>query len=571
MAASGAVGNGTTDDTAAINTFFAGLTNGTTVYLPAGKFYLINSANLVVPAGIAIVGSGSPLPQNVSGQPTGSGFILNPSYTVLLSDGDTLADLGVWRSGLTVNPTAAQVLAAVSQWGSENSVGITVPPNLGRDLIDNVFVEGFNRGLLLQSGQVTVRDLWGDDYDGLYVDYYPGDRSTFSGIRFEPFYAFGTASTSGSWARPGIAFWLAGTNGGGDLSGLFSFMYANSLVVAGEGWNITNGWFEWDDSAGNGETNAIGIRAIGNGSTNISSVQSSSDFPVSAEAGGQTTFRDVATSQSNSSNPDWFLGGQATSETFTVGGTAAAGNQLSATFTSASVSGSPVTVSYTETAADGTSTAAHALARAINQTQSLAAAHISAVGTSTGSVVTVYADDSVSVTYSAAASGSATLTAASGAGLGGTGGLIAGARQDGIAGSPVFKLTNNVQWWTIAHPYFQKPLPTGWISDAGAGSGTLTLSGVPWSTVTTSNLSGCGTSPNMSPGANDGDGTVTEGTTATGCTMTFTTPFFKAPDCTLSSPTGTLPTGYSTTTTALVITNASGSNDEFIYHCRPNG
>jgi hypothetical protein len=133
----------------------------------------------------------------------------------------------------------------------------------------------------------------------------------------------------------------------------------------------------------------------------------------------------------------------------------------------------------------------------------------------------------------------------------------------------VFYSRGNLQWWEIVGPELSKPLPSNWLDVYGMAA--VTLSGVPWSNVTSSNLSACGTSPNVKFESNDGDGLVTEGTSATGCTLTFQTPFTIAPVCTLSSPTGTLPTSYSTTTTALTIVNASGSNAEFVYHCRPTG
>lgn len=80
-------------------------------------------------------------------------------------------------------------------------------------------------------------------------------------------------------------------------------------------------------------------------------------------------------------------------------------------------------------------------------------------------------------------------------------------------------------------------------------------------------LSGCGTSPSISATASDVHGTITEGATATGCTITFAAAFQTAPDCVLSSPSGSAITGYSATTTALTITNASASGNKYSYVC----
>jgi hypothetical protein len=101
-------------------------------------------------------------------------------------------------------------------------------------------------------------------------------------------------------------------------------------------------------------------------------------------------------------------------------------------------------------------------------------------------------------------------------------------------------------------------------------SGILQLNGHIASTstnVTSSALSGCGTTPAINATATDSKGTITEGTTATGCTLTFLQAYATAPDCVISSPTGNTPTSYTTSTTALTIVNASATGDKFTYQC----
>lgn len=570
MAASGAAGNGTTDDTAAINTFLAGLTNGTTVYLPAGKFYLINSGNLVVPAGIRIVGSGNPFDIAVSGALAGSGFIVNPLYTIQVDHGSQLSNLGVWRSGLIVAPSSAQVVSAVTQWGNEKSVGVTTDYNGGGIVISHVFVEGFNTGILSHDGEVVLRDDWFDDYNGVWFDQYPGDRSSMVGLRFEPFYGFSAGASAGAFARPGIALYLGGNNGGGDITNAFIFMWANGIVVPGNGWNISNSWVEWDDSAGNGITSAVGLRVINSNANKFNNLHLASDMPFSAEAGASVSLSNITASTSQSSQSDFFLGGSASQETLTVGGTIAAGNQICAILTSASIAGSPLTVCYTETAVDSDFTAAVGLANAILESNALSVAKVSATTPYNSATTNLWWDGSETVTVSVSSTGGASLTAASGAGIGGSTGMIVGARRSGSVGAHIFDLTTNTQWWTISGLGLARPsMFAGWIADSSPADGTLTLSGIPWKGDTASNLTNCGTSPSISPEANDGDGTITEGTTASACVLTFSVPFYVAPECTLSSPTGNTPISYSVSTTALTIENASASGDEFTYHCRP--
>lgn len=572
MAASGIVGNGTTDDTAAINAFLAGLTNGTTVCLPAGEFYLINSGNLVVPPGIRIVGSGNPFDISVSGALVGSGFVVNPLYTIEVDSGAQLSNLGIWRDGLTVNPTSAQVVSAVSQWGDERSVGVTTDLSNGGIVISHVFIEGFNTGILIKDGEVVLRDDWLDDYNGVWFDQYPGDRSSVVGLRVEPFYGFSAGGSGGAFARPGIGIYLGGNNGGGDITNAFTFMWANAIVLTSPDWSISNSWFEWDDSLGHGITTAIGLRAIRSGSTDkFSNLQVSSDMPVSVEAGSSISISNIDVATQQSSQPDFFLGGSASQEALTVGGTVTPGNQLCAILTSASIQGSPLTICYTEVAGDTDSTAAVGLANAILESQALAVAKVSATTPYLSTTTDLWWDGSETVSVSTSATRGASLTAASGRGIGGSSGVIVGVRRDGSQGAHIFDLTANTQWWTISDLAINRILMfPGWLADSSPTNSALTLSGIPWKGDTGSNLTNCGTSPSISPTANDGDGTITEGRSASSCVLTFSVPFYVAPECVLSSPTGNIPTRYSVSPTALTIENASASGDEFTYHCRPH-
>lgn len=570
---SGAACNGITDDTRRINRFLMGLPAGSTVVIPPERFCLIGSGDLSVPASIAIVGSGNPFPAGTEapGKPTGSGFILNPSYTISLGGAATLKNLGVWREGLKASPTAAEVIRAVAAWGADDSVGIYVPPNLGGEIIDHVFVEGFNQGILIESGRVTVHLVLGDDYNGLMVGYYPGDHLTLSNIEFEPYYSFGKKGASGAWARPGVAFWLIGTNGGGPAYDLFSFMWANGLILQGSGWAIHGSWFEWQNYLGNGQTDAIGIRAIDTTGNWITDTTAESDQPVMEEAGAQDQYSSVETVGYHTGYPDYYLGGSDDGITLTVGRAVAAGNQIRASIASGSISGSPVSVTVTAPRGGWTAQqAAVAFAKACDANDALATAHIECLGRSTTGVVNVYYVYPETVTVTPAATGTAIFTRSSNSGIGAPYGEIQGAKWYGSSSSVVFQFGVNSQGWTIASPSFVGKLPERWISTGSPGIGSIKLSGIHWSRTSASNLSGAGQSPSISGGANDGDGTVTEGSGATGFTLTFTTPFYKAPDCILSSPTGTTLTRYTSSSRALKVVNRPGSGQQWTYHCRPN-
>jgi hypothetical protein len=85
-----------------------------------------------------------------------------------------------------------------------------------------------------------------------------------------------------------------------------------------------------------------------------------------------------------------------------------------------------------------------------------------------------------------------------------------------------------------------------------------------------------GASPTITAGtatldatASNQAGTVTEGTAQTGFTLTFnaTNPFTTTPHCTVTSPNGASYTGYTPSTTTLVVANLTATGSIFTYAC----
>jgi hypothetical protein len=118
------------------------------------------------------------------------------------------------RSGLIANPSATQVITAVTRWGSESSIGVTIPANIVGVSVDHVFVIGFNTCLKSATGRFSISHLLGDCYNGLEVTS-AVDNHYVDDVRFEPVYGLNVSSISGAWARPGIAFNLHDGNTGG--------------------------------------------------------------------------------------------------------------------------------------------------------------------------------------------------------------------------------------------------------------------------------------------------------------------------------------------------------------------
>jgi hypothetical protein len=570
--ASGAQCDGTTDDTVKINTLLAALDKGGLVTIPAGSFCLIASADLVIPPSVRVAGGGGPVQPMAGGKLAGSGFLLNPAYTISMRPGAQLDDIAVIRAALKVNPTPEEIKSTIAMWGSERSVGVSIPPNTGGVLLSRLFIEGFNTAIFSQSGQFSVRTVFADDYNGIETGPYVKDNFTITDIKLEPFYAMNVLPSTGAWARPGIGINLHG--GAAELSKIFTIPWANGLVVNNHsGVLITNSNFEWQTAWGNGIKGATGIRLIGDaGHISVTDTTITTyDIPVSVESFGVARLINIAANTSSTTGPDFYLGGQsAVPTTITIQGKLAAGDSVAATITSSAFSGNRVTATYTIRPGDTAEAAATGLAQAVDHIQTLISSHVAAI--SSDNVVTIYWPYALDVEVTSAvtsAYGNSFIVQSTTKKRAGSFGSIIGADANGVMTVPVFQASTNTGHWNIVAPYFDKPIRNGWLSVASPNTGAITLSGIPWSNITSSNLSSCGVDPRVEPGSNDGDGQITEGPGATGCNLRFTTPFYKPPLCLLVSPNGERTPRYRTSATELRIDNVLGSGQRVIFHCQP--
>lgn len=332
---SGAVCDGKTDDSAAIRALLNTLKGGGLVAVPAGKECLIAGANLVVPSHTRIVGSGYPF--RATGRLVNvSGFLLGPGRTIEMSGGTAVDNLLIRRSGLNPDPTAPEVIEAVRSWCAERSVGVTIPAHVDGVHLSNLFIEGFNTAVLAKAGQYSISHVQGDDCNGIEQDG-GGDNSYVDDVRFEPFYALRTPAISGSWNRPGIAFYFHDGGTGWYCTRCFAFMWQNGLVLSDEGiGTIANSGFEWQRSYGPTAAGTVGLRWIGhNAATSAHNVYSSGfDTSVSDEGIGEVMMAAMTVLPNARGVTGFYLGGQsADSAAITVGGKVAANSAVTLEFT----------------------------------------------------------------------------------------------------------------------------------------------------------------------------------------------------------------------------------------------
>jgi hypothetical protein len=569
--ASGAAGDGLTDDSEAINAYLATLKDGGLVRLAAGKQYLINGANLVVPPNVTLQGLSSPQsPAGAISLSKASGMIINPAYTVVLGHGSQLRDLFIRRAGMIANPSAAQVIAAVGQWGQERSVGITIPPHTGGVMITDVFIEGFNTCLKASAGQFSIQSLSGDCYNGLEV-MHAGDNHYIDKVRFEPYYGLASPAASGSWARPGIAFNLHDGNTGTVLTRAFSFMYASGVVLNETGiTQISDSDFEWQAKFGNGITGTKGLRWINHNSATsvIGTAALGFDTKFSDEGVGEVMMTAVEAPASRTNTTFNLAGAPAVPSAVTLGGRVSAGDLVSLSLTGPDLPGSPLTLHYAVVAGDDISSIADELAHLVNANQALIASGVFA-GVSSA-VVTIKWPAAHSVAVNVTATGDITASIGTAPRPAGSSGAIIGANTIGADGlHPIYTFGPKVLSWHIDTPFTgDNALPAHWVSVDPASIDRVALTGVRWSAHP--ELIDCGTNgPSLNETATDASGTITEGSGVSECTLKFRTAWPWTPACIVASPSGSALTGYRVTAAALTIINPTAARNRYTYHCSP--
>lgn len=240
----GAVGDGAADDTTAIQSALTVVTGGILTLpatIPGGastaKFLI---GNITVPLNTAIVGE-LPYPtillttagMQVNPYSLGSQLRTKAGATITLNDGSALEDLIVIHAGLSIPATTnTQATTLVSQFAD---IAITATQCSVR--LQQLMVLGYTRACYItnpggtsQSSRTIIRDVMGDNTNGIYVSD-SADVSHFSGCHMWPFL---TASTSGvsdvNLQRAGSAYYFGNVDDWFTVEDCFSFGYFNGYA-----------------------------------------------------------------------------------------------------------------------------------------------------------------------------------------------------------------------------------------------------------------------------------------------------------------------------------------------------
>lgn len=171
MTQSGGAGDGVTDDTALIQAFLNSVPVGAEVTIPAGKQWLIDSADLRLPPGITLQGQGGLEGGSRIGGPA---LILNPNYRIYVGSGNRLSNFKILRKGLIDAPTTGQSDAAVDAWMAEAFLRQTSGSTSSGATLPFANTAGITVGMRACGNEIGV--------DATVIAVVPNTSVTFSGM-----------------------------------------------------------------------------------------------------------------------------------------------------------------------------------------------------------------------------------------------------------------------------------------------------------------------------------------------------------------------------------------------------
>ena len=174
----GAVGDGTTDDAGAIQAALnAAAAGGGGIVTFGPRRYLVDGADLIIPAGVTLRGAADPGGFRIDNDYSALPFsiVLNPVRTIRLRRNAALEGVTILRKGLTAPANVRQALDCAAAFaGTAVSIGDGTtggsPTNATDASVRNLLILGFNWGIYSDgSSRTRILDVLGDCTNGLYL------------------------------------------------------------------------------------------------------------------------------------------------------------------------------------------------------------------------------------------------------------------------------------------------------------------------------------------------------------------------------------------------------------------
>ena len=248
----GAVGNGSTDDKAAIQSAIDALSNGGTVYFPPGT-YIVSGA-LVIGSGdksIKLVGAGGHFPLATL---TGGSIIKTSSASANIIEITNARSIEIASLGFDSSATSTGN-AAIKAESTTDIQAISIKEVYIRNKTVGINLRGYS--------QTDIRDVEIRDFPistgtaGIVID--QGTDTRVDQIRLENIIVDGVYTKTGSYSFSGTTVTIALTSHGYSVNDILTVTYTSGSASSGETYNgtakitaITSNTFTYTQTAGSG-------------------------------------------------------------------------------------------------------------------------------------------------------------------------------------------------------------------------------------------------------------------------------------------------------------------------------